>query len=249
MSRHFDLMQQLDSDTWFRGRSAPGEAVEDRPGHPAPAAEFGSNVNEEALQLVQRIFLVQGEDAPRVVAFAGVDHGEGCSRISAAVAEILARNSGGTVCLVEANFRSPGLPGLFGTANHHGLADALLHDGPIRSFARPLLPDALWLLSSGALEPGSANLLSSERIRTRMAELRDEFDYVVIDAPPLSRYNDALTVSRLTDGLVLVLEAGTTRRETAQLAAANLRSCEIPILGAVLNNRTFPIPEKIYRML
>ena len=53
----------------------------------------------------------------------------------------------------------------------------------------------------------------------------------------------------MTDGLVLVLEAGETRREAAQAAVSSLRAANVPILGAVLNNRELPIPEKLYRNL
>jgi Mrp family chromosome partitioning ATPase len=162
----------------------------------------------------------------------------------------LAHNADGAVCLVEANFRSPALPAYFGTTNHYGLTDALLGEGPIRSFAKPVSIDQkLWLLSSGALAADSANLLTSERIRTRLEELRSDFAFVIIDAPPLTRYADAIAIGQHANGLILILEAGSTRRDAAQTVAASLRSSNVPILGAVLNKRTFPIPEKIYRNL
>jgi capsular exopolysaccharide synthesis family protein len=249
MSRNFELMQQLESDAWSRGRRpsleplfAGSDETEDR-------VESGYWASDEALRLVQRIFLLQTQKTPRMVVFAGINHGDGCSRISASVAETLAKNAVGAVCLVEANFRSPALPGFFGTTNHHGLTDALQGDGPISSFATPVATDKLWLLSAGALAWDSASLLTSERLKTRFTELRSEFDFVIIDAPPLTRYADAIAIGQLTDGLVLVLEAGSTRREAAQIAATSLRASQIPILGAVLNKRTFPIPDKIYRIL
>jgi Mrp family chromosome partitioning ATPase len=184
-----------------------------------------------------------------MVVFAGVNHGDGCSQICAAVAEILAKNSLGSVCLVEANFRSPALPGLFGTTNHHGLTDALLGKEPIRSYAKSVSSDNLSLLSSGALAGDSANLLTTERIKGRLAELRAEFTFVIIDAPPLGRYGDALAIGQLTDGLVMILKAESTRKEAARAAVSAVRASSIPILGAVLNKRCFPIPENIYQWL
>ena len=65
----------------------------------------------------------------------------------------------------------------------------------------------------------------------------------------LARYADAIALGQVSDGLILVLEADSTRKKAAQMAAANLRSSNVPILGAVLNKRTFPIPEKIYKRL
>ena len=198
---------------------------------------------------MQQVFLLQTEEAPRMVVFAGIDHGNGCSRIALSVAETLAGNARGAVCLVEANFHSPALPAMLGTTNHHGLTDALLREGPIRSFAKPVLSGNLWLLSSGSLAADSPNLLSSERLKARSAELRKEFEFVIVDAPPLTRYADAIALGQLSDGIVLVLEANSTRREAALAATDGLRSSGIKIVGAVLNKRTFPIPEKIYRRL
>jgi succinoglycan biosynthesis transport protein ExoP len=79
--------------------------------------------------------------------------------------------------------------------------------------------------------------------------LREEFDHVLIDAPPLSQYADAISLGQLTDGLVLVLEANSTRRESAIKVMENVRRSNIQVLGAVLNKRTFPIPESLYHRL
>jgi succinoglycan biosynthesis transport protein ExoP len=97
--------------------------------------------------------------------------------------------------------------------------------------------------------PDSPNLLNSDRFKLRFEELRKEFDYVLIDAPSLTRYADATALGRLTDGLVLVLEANSTRKEAALRVMENLRAAQIPVLGAVLNKRTFPIPESLYQRL
>jgi protein-tyrosine kinase len=204
---------------------------------------------EESFKLVQNIFLLQKDDSPRVVAFAGIDSGNGCSYICAQVAETLAAQKIGSVCLVDANLRSPSLPEFFEVSNHCGLTDALSKDGSIRDFIRVVRYDNLCLLSCGSLTAESPSLLNSEAMKARLAELRKEFDYVLIDSPPLNIYSDGVTVGQLADGLVLVLEANSTRRETAVRVAENLRAAQIKILGAVLNKRTFPIPGSLYNRL
>jgi Mrp family chromosome partitioning ATPase len=65
----------------------------------------------------------------------------------------------------------------------------------------------------------------------------------------LTQYSDAVAVGQRSDGLVLILEAHSTRREAASAITDNLRSADIPILAAVLNKRTFPIPEQIYKRI
>lgn len=248
MSKHFELMQQMAKERTFR--SAPvEESVITMPSTKRDTSSHLRWANDEALRLVQQVFLLQTQEPPRVVVFAGIDHGNGCSQICASVAETLAQNSRRPVCIVETNFRTPSLPGLFRTTNHYGLTDALLYDGPVNAYLKSVYLDKLWLLSSGTLAEDSPNLLTSERLSDRINELRQQFEFVIVDAPPLSRYSDALAVGQLSDGVVLILEAGSTRREVASAVTANLRSANIPILAAVLNKRSFPIPEGLYNKL
>ena len=259
MSKNFELMQQAGRDQEF----ATGRPV--RPDNTAPVLGNGGNgrsaqrngaeldINqlaaEEALRLVHRVFLSQTQEPARAVVFAGVDHGNGCSRVCADVAEALAKNVRGSVCLVEANLHSPSLPGMFGTTNHHGLTDALLSEGPIRSFAKPVRGDNLWLLSSGSMERGIDGVMNPDKMKARVAEMRTAFDFVLIDAPPLNEYSEAVALGQLADGLILVLEAHSTRREAAVRIAESLRATPIRLLGAVLNKRTFPIPKPLYKLL
>lgn len=248
MSKHFELMQQLGNEPLFDSELGSTTVLPplDRKSKRKDRARWA---DDEALKLVQQIFLLQTEEPPRVVVFAGIDHGNGCSQICASVAEMLAKNARRPVCLLEANFRSPGLSSLFGTSNHHGLTDALLTKGTISSFAKPIAQENLWLLSCGALAADSPSLLTSDYLGERLKELREEFEFVIIDAPPLTRYSDAMVLGQHSDGLVLIIEADSTRRDAASAVAANLRSMKVPILAAVLNKRSFPIPEKIYRRL
>jgi capsular exopolysaccharide synthesis family protein len=248
MSRNFDLMQEMEKERAFHS-SRIIEAAFPIPGENRDRDADRRLTSDLTLGLVQRIFPQQAQEPPRMVVVAGIDHGNGCSRIASSIAETLAGNARGAVCLVEANFRSPGLPAMLGATNYYGLTDALLEQAPIRSFIKPVCNDSLWLLSSGPLASDSPNLLTSERMKALFAELREEFDFVIVDAPPLTRYADAIALGQLSDGVVLVLEAESTRREAALTAVENLRSSKVPILGAVLNKRRFPIPEKIYNIL
>jgi len=92
-------------------------------------------------------------------------------------------------------------------------------------------------------------LLNSEQMKARVMELRKEFDYVIVDVPALNESADAIALGQQVDGLVVVLEANSTRREAASKVVENLRAAKIRILGAVLNKRTFPIPEALYQQL
>jgi Mrp family chromosome partitioning ATPase len=135
----------------------------------------------------------------------------------------------------------------FGVTNHHGLADALRQQGTIRNFTQRLRPDNLWLLSCGSVATDSPSLLSSDRLKALLAQLRKEFDYLLINVSAVVLDGAASLWGPLVDGVILVVEANSTRREVARKAKESLESANVQLLGAVLNNRTFPIPETIYR--
>jgi len=252
MSRNFELMQQVG-----RGFEAPSipepsrvfSKVHEEARPRGARYNLGQVAREETLRLVQRIFSLQTQGAPRAILFTGIDRGTCSSQVCLLVAEALRSTVSGSVCLVEANFRSPSLSNLLGATNHRGLTDALVQEGPIRSFATPLQTDNVWLLSCGSVAPDSPSLLNSDRMKPRFDDLRKEFDYLLVDAPPVTQYADATTLGRLTDGLVLVLEANSARKEVAFMAMENLRAAQIHVLGAVLNKRTLPIPESLYQSL
>jgi len=150
---------------------------------------------------------------------------------------------------VDANLRHPSLHEQFSAENQQGLSDALMKPDPVRGFATNLGRQNLWLVSSGSNPEGAQNMLSTDRMRLRMSELRAEFDYVLFDVAALGEANDAMLVSGSSDGVVMVLKANTSRRESARKAVEELQSTKARVLGAVLNQRTFPIPDSIYKKL
>src|SRR5207245_4629657 len=89
----------------------------------------------------------------------------------------------------------------------------------------------------------------SDRLRSRIDELRAEFSYVLIYGPQVNLHVDAMILGQMADGVILILESNVTRRETARAAKENLAAANVNILGAVLNNHTFSIPESLYKRL
>jgi capsular exopolysaccharide synthesis family protein len=204
---------------------------------------------EEAVKLVQRVFLLPGADAPRMVLFCGVGRGDGSSWVCLRASETLASQVKASVCVVDANLRAPFLHEYFRSNNSKGLAEAVLGSGPIRNYAQLLNGGNLWVVTCGSRIADPHTLLSSDRLRPRLAELRAVFDYVLIDAPPVNLYGDATLLGGLADGVVLVVQANSTHREVVRKAKESLESAKLRVLGAVLNKRTFPIPESWYRKL
>jgi protein-tyrosine kinase len=244
LSKNFELLQRAQKEQELsRPRTVGGSGI-----LASRSTEFSA---EEAVRLVQRLFLVPGPEAPRVVLFSGVNPGDGCSTVCARVAETLASEVGvsGTFCVVDANLRAPSLHEYFGLENDTGLVDALSQPGPVRDFAQQVDGGRLWVLTSGPAASNVHGLLASEALRIRVAELRSEFDNVLIDSPAVNLYADACGIGKVCDGMILVLQSNATRREAARKAKEMIEIAQIRLLGAVLNKRKFPVPAGIYGKL
>jgi Mrp family chromosome partitioning ATPase len=245
MSKNFELLQRVAKDDFF-----------DFPGGPSPlprkslfAVPRGSEPPDAEIEkLVQRLFAPNREVCgPKVVSFSGMARDDRSSWICARAGETLAKQADKSVCVVEANLWSPQLHLHLGAGNAHGLAEALTSNQPIRNFTAPLGKANFWLIPSGPANPRVC--VSRGRYRERFAELREAFEYILISAPALSREAEATFTGQLADGVVLVVEANRSRRETVRRTKVQLEAAHVRILGAVLDQRTFPIPEKLYRWL
>jgi len=252
MSRNYELLNQMGRtelllDPERHPGSASAQEILPEQSLSAPLLQIERIAKEEITRLVQRLFILGGAEGPRRVAFIGTESGNGNTWMCAHVGDILASLVDRSVCLVDCNFRSPALHQQFVIENHSGLADALRGHTPIAKYARQLRRN-LSVLSSGTRNEDT-DLLTSDRMRLRLAELGRAFDYVLMDAPSLNSSNHGIILGSSCDGVVLVLKANSSRRESARQAMQQFQAANIPVLGAVLNQRTFPIPEKIYKLL
>ena len=212
-----------------------------------PALEMEDATRGELTRLVQSMFLRPG--GLRAVAFAGVEPGAGCSWLLVRIAELLGDANAGTVCVVDANLRSPALHTSVGADHGYGLSDALMGTDPIESYVQRLGSGRLRLLSSGSTGEKAEPLLASTAFQRRVDELRAKFDYVIFDTPAVSMRSDALAVASRVDGLALVVEANSTRREAARKALQYAAAANVRMLGVILNQRTYPMPEALYNRL
>jgi hypothetical protein len=244
VSKNFELLQRTAKEELFIPAGLPPPNPQATPS-PVLATEVAC---DEIRKLVQCLFLSGGQTSgPRVVSFSGIACDDRSGWICSRVAEALTTQGDTSVCLVDANFWSPQLHTHFGVGNRTGLADSLIAEGSIRSFTTALSRGNLWLLPSGSMKRDLYTQV--ERCRVRFAELREKFNYVLVSAPPLTHEADATLMGQLGDGIVLIVEANQTRREAVRRAKERLETAHVQLLGAVLDQRTFPIPEFLYRKL
>jgi len=207
---------------------------------------------DELSRLVLRIFQpASGTQGVRSVVFSPVAEGTDAASLCASAAQALAARTSEPVCIVGGNLRTPGLDAAFGLAAVRGLSDALVDMDPttdVGSLAARI-DHNLWLLPAGSRCGAALPNFTAEQLRIRLRQLLATFEYVLIDASPASTHTDVSVLGPIVDGVVLIVEANATRREAARRVAAQLHAANVRMLGAVLTNRTFPIPDAIYRRL
>jgi len=173
--------------------------------------------------------------------------GEGASTVARNMGIALTRGGRARVVLVDANVRAPALHKALGCENQKGLSDATLNGVDIRKLVTQTNVENLYFLSAGLRVEDSLGVLQSKRLAACIERLKTSFDYVILDVPPVNKYPDAGILSRLADGVILVVDFASTRRETAQLAEQRLTQNSANIVAAVLNRRKYVIPNFVYR--
>jgi hypothetical protein len=249
MSRNFEVLEQLQQDRELFHvppikKAAPGS------GEPTDSKVSPSDpdafVREEILKLVRCLFFApDGLNVPKRVVFCGIDEIHGSNLLCARVARSLAEQVHSQVCVVDANASVPEPRPLFDLAPPD--RSTQWGYGATRKSVRRIT-DNLWLASTDSLASNSGTRILDDA-RAWIRDLGDKFAYLVISAPPLGLYSDAALLGQMADGVVLVLEANCTRRAVARRVKGALAASNVKVLGTVLNNRTFPIPESIYRRL
>ena len=151
--------------------------------------------------------------------------------------------SGASTVLVDGDLRRPHLHTIFGLPNEQGLTTVVVDMARAATGgAAPTIPlqntqvANLQVLTSGPVPPNPAEILSSQRMTELLEMLRGKADYVLIDTPPIIAVTDAAVLASRVDGVLLVVNAGKTKRELAIKARDMLKQVNANVIGVVLNN-------------
>ncbi len=162
--------------------------------------------------------------------------GEGKSTTSSNLAVAYAQQ-GKNVLIIDTDMRRPTVHYTFKVANGLGLSSLLTRQAEKDKAILPTKIDNLSILTAGPIPPNPAELLSSRAMEHLVTQLREEFDIIIFDAPPLLQVADSRITSKLTDGVVLVVGCTTSDRQRVLKAKEQLELAEAKILGVVLNRR------------
>jgi protein-tyrosine kinase len=192
------------------------------------------------------------ETAMKVVLFVGATSGSGASTAAANFAAMLAQDAATRVLLIDANLRTQERSEPLSddiSQRAAGVSLARLLAGP-RAPVYPVPgPSNLYVLPSGTKCSMPLSLFQSSAFDDFLKSVRQRFQYVVIDAPPLQGFPESLVLSRKADGVILVVESEKTRKRTALWAKQQIEAVGGKLLGVVLNKRKYYIPDWLYRRI
>ena len=171
----------------------------------------------------------------KVIAMTSSVPNEGKSSVSLSLSRTLAE-SGKKILMVDADLRKSVM-----AARYHiqgidkGLSHYLTGQAEVEDIIYETEVERLCITVAGPLSPDPTSILDSEQFEQFIENVRDMFDYVIIDAPPLGVVIDAVIIGKYTDGAVIVIEQGVIKRKIVQDVIKQLKRGEVRIFGAVLN--------------
>lgn len=197
-------------------------------------SDFSGQAAEAYRTLRTSLLYSAVDDPPRVIVITSPGQKEGKSTTCANLAVSLAQAEK-SVILIDCDLRKPVVHGIFNLRNSKGLVNALVGTDRVESlWCSPV--GNLKVLTSGPVPPNPTELLGSERFSALLADLRETFDYVLIDAPPVQLVSDPAIVASQADGVILVLDAQSTRKLSAKRSMRSLEAVGAKVLGTVMNN-------------
>ncbi|HPF38604.1 MAG TPA: CpsD/CapB family tyrosine-protein kinase [Phycisphaerae bacterium] len=215
-------------------------------------ARFRKSAEGELAQLWTNVFFSGELEPPKTVVVAAARQGDGATQIAASLAMLGAEsNPELNICVVDVNLRRPGLAQTLGVDAGPGVTDVLA--------GRARLDDALQtielnngtkltILAAGPTADHPLSFIKSRQLKSLIGQLRDRFDHTIFDIASADRHPDAQAVGKQTDGVLVVVNAGSTPRETVGEARKRLDLAGARCLGLVLNQRTDPIPAMLYNV-
>ena len=207
-----------------------------------------SQISEAFRALRTSLLLSQAEHPPQVILVTSALPREGKTTAAVNLAVTLAQ-LGDRTLLIDADLRKPGIRRALNLTigKEAGLSSYL---AGVSSLDELLLPhptiNNLAAITTGPVPPNPADLLSSHRIRDVIAELRLRFKFIVIDSPPVMAATDAVILSVVTDGVLLVVRSGQTPKEAFARTCDLLKAVKCRLLGVVLNAVDSSAPDYYY---
>jgi capsular exopolysaccharide synthesis family protein len=223
-----------------RGRRADPDIAPELIVHHEPMSALA----EAARTIRTNLMFMSPDDPHKVILVTSAGPAEGKTTVACCIGIAMA-HAGMRVALIDCDLRRPRLHRVFRLSSEAGVTSALLDDSLDDVICSTEIPD-LSVVPAGPIPPHPAELFHTEKFRRVLASMRERFDRVIIDSPPVGVVTDPAVLSTLADGTVLVVRAHRTRREIARYAVRALQSVGGHLGGVVLNAVDFSRTEYKY---
>ena len=191
------------------------------------------------------VLLSRAAGPPKAILFTSATDSEG-KTITALNAAVAFAQLGVRVCVIDADLRRPRCHKLLHLAGHPGLTEVLIGQKGAEEVIQPTRVSNLSLISAGSRPPNSTELLGSRQMRETLDYVNKHFDHVLIDCSPVMPVSDALLVSTMVDGVVLVVNGHRTPKQLVKAACARLEHARAKIFGVLLNQVDLRSPDLAY---
>jgi capsular exopolysaccharide synthesis family protein len=193
-----------------------------------------SAASEAYRSLRTNLFYSVADDPPRAIVLTSPAPAEGKSTTCSNLAVVMAQAAKNTLIL-DCDFRRPAIHKFFGLPNIRGLTDVLAGEHILEDvWAEPV--EGLKVVPVGPIPLNPTEIIGTHRFSKLLANVRDRFDYVLIDAPPIGLLSDAAILTLQGDGALVVLDAQTTRKGAFRRSMRALETVGAKVLGVVINN-------------
>ncbi|WP_136799823.1 GumC family protein [Desulfosediminicola ganghwensis] len=188
----------------------------------------------ESYRLIRSSLLLSAAGKPpETILVTSMGMGEGKTTTTANLARILAQNDK-KVLVIDCDLRKPRLGSFFGVRNEVGLSSILTGSGGSEAIVQPP-NEGISAILSGPIPPAPAELLGSDRMKMLIESMKQEYDFILLDSPPVQSVTDSLALCQLVDGVVVVVRAGKTTNEMLESGLKKLSDVNGKVLGFVLN--------------
>ena len=193
------------------------------------------NPAAEAYRVIRTgIQFAQAGKELQTIALTSCTPNEGKSTTIANLAVVLTQ-AGKSVLLIDCDMRNPTVHKNFNLSNKVGLSSCISMGTAVADAVQATAIEGLDALTAGVIPPNPSELLGSERMQNILQRAKEEYDYVLIDTPPVLPVTDSLVLGRMVDGLILVIDSGEIKVEMAREVKNQLVHAGANILGVVLN--------------
>lgn len=207
----------------------------------------GSNITEEYRALRTHL-LAQCPDEKFCYLVTSAEAGEGKTVTCMNLAMVLAERTDRRTILVDCDLRKKSLSRLVEAEASPGVAELLRATTTTREVVQPTANQNLFFLPAGQAEPQEvAELIGRVELNELINELRRQYDYVIIDTPPVNIVSDAGMLGRATGEALMVVKMNKTRRESVEKAIRIIRAANVKLAGVVLTHRQYHIPNCLYK--